>query len=327
MKMRAVVISQPGGVEVLSLSERTIAEPGPGQVLCQVAASALNRADLLQRRGHYPAPPGSPKDIPGLEFAGTVAAVGADVTRFKVGDQVMAIVGGGGMAERILVHESELLPVPKNLSLAEAAAIPEAFLTAYDALILQAGLGAGQILLIHAVASGVGTAAIELAQTIGATSIGTLRSRDKLDRCKALGLDHGIVVENGQFAEAVHGLTGGRGVDVIFDMVGGAYMPENFKVAATSARIHVIGTMGGPTAEIALPLLLTRRLTLSGSTLRSRPLEEKAILAQKARRLVPLFESGKLRPVIDEILPMDRIREAHERMESNKTFGKLVLTW
>ncbi len=327
MKSRAVVISQSGGPEVLTISERTVAEPGPGQVRIAVRASALNRADVLQRRGLYPAPAGCPADIPGLEYAGTVADVGAGVTRVSIGDRVMGIIGGGGMAEHVVVHEGEVMPAPAALSLEQAAAIPEAFLTAYDALVLQGGLRIGQSALIHAAASGVGTAAILLCRALGALPIGTVRSADKLERLRALGLEQALVVGDKTFAAPVLELTGKRGADVILDMAGASYLQENLKAVAIGGRIVVIGLMGGASGELNLGGLLARRVTLIGSVLRSRSLEEKALLAQHGRSLVPLFDRGILRPVVDEILPMERIQEAHRRMEENQTFGKLVLAW
>lgn len=320
---RAVVITAPGGPEVLSLVDRPLREPGPGELLVRVAAAGLNRADAIQRRGHYPAPPGSPADVPGLEYAGTVAAVGEGASTFRTGDRVMGIVGGGAMATHLLVHEREAIPVPNGLSLVEAAAIPEAFLTAWDALFLQAGLGLGETLLIHAVGSGVGTAAVQLAKQAGARTIGTSRSPEKLARCREFGLERGIVATEGRFATEVPG-----GAAVILDLVGAAYAEENVRALANQGRWVLVGLVGGAKAELPLGLLLGKRGTLIGTVLRSRPLEEKAALARRfAREIAPLFETGALRPVIDSVLPMADVAEAHRRLESNATFGKIVLAW
>ena len=326
---RAVRIKEPGGPEVLHIDRVPVDDPGAGQVLVEVAAAGLNRADLMQRRGLYPAPPGVPADVPGLEFAGRVAAVGDGVTSFTSGDAVMGIVGGGAMATHLLVHERELIRVPEGLALSHAAAIPEAFLTAYDALFAQADLAAGEHVLVHAVASGVGTAALQLARLAGARVIGTSRTEEKLDRCAELGLPHAVHVKGGKFAEPARELTGGHGVEVVLDLIGGAYLEENLAALAVRGRMVTLGLMGGREANFPMGALLRKRLTLHGSVLRSRPLEEKAALAQTfARRIAPLFgEGGALQPVVDEVMPMTEIAEAHARMEKNDTFGKLVLSW
>jgi NADPH2:quinone reductase len=328
---RAVRITTPGGPEVLTLGEIEVADPGPGQVLVEVAAAALNRADLLQRRGLYPAPEGVPADVPGLEYAGRIAARGPGAHRFEVGDPVMGIVGGGGMATYLVAHEREVIPTPPGLAPSEAAAIPEAFLTAYDALFLQAGLKAGETALVHAVASGVGTAATQLIRWAGARVLGTSRSQEKLERCAALGLDVGILVPRDApaFVDAVREATDGQGAEVILDLVGGPYVPENLRAVAVLGRIVLVGVVGGTSVEVPLFNLLRKRAILRGTVLRARPLEEKIALALDfARCVVPAFgEDGPLHPVIDEVLPMTAIAEAHARMEANRTFGKLVLTW
>lgn len=325
---RAVFIRGKGGVEVLDIAPFAPREPGPGELLVEVGAAALNRADVLQRKGFYPAPPGVPADIPGLEYAGTVVATGPGVLGFARGDRVMGIVGGGAMATHVIVHEREAIPVPEGMSLADAAAVPEVFLTAYDALFVQAGLRAGETVLLHAVGSGVGTAALQLALAAGARPIGTSRTAEKLERCRPLGLVDGVVVEEGKFAEKVKALTGGAGADVILDTVGAAYLGENVRAVASKGRVVVVGLLGGAKAELPLGLLLDRRARVIGTVLRSRPLEEKAALAREfARLVVPLFASGRLRPVVDAVLPMDEVREAHLRMEQNVTFGKVVLVW
>ncbi len=323
----AVRIREPGGPEVLEVvATHVVPDPGPGQVLIEVAASALNRADLLQRRGLYPAPPGSPPDVPGLEYAGTVAALGAGVTSVAVGDAVMGIVGGGGMARLVVAHEREVVPAPKGMSLTDAAAIPEAFMTAFDALFAQAELAAGERVLVHAVASGVGTAALQLAASAGARVAGTSRSPDKLARCAALAPFTPIEPEDGRFADAVKAAVGGA--DVVLDLVGAAYLSESLAAMAPRGRMIVVGLVGGLEAPLPLGVLLAKRLRVQGSVLRSRPLEEKAALAQRfAATVVPRFEAGALRPVVDDVLPMRDVAEAHARMERNATVGKLVLTW
>lgn len=335
---RAVVIRGPGGVDKLALDSRSVRDPGPGEVLVQVAACGLNRADILQRRGMYPAPAGVPADIPGLEYAGTVAAVGAGVTSVAAGQRVMGIVGGGAMATYLVARADELLPVPGSLTLEQAAAVPEVFMTAYDALALQAGVGLGTRVLIHAVASGVGTAAVQLVRVAGGISVGTSRTESKLARCAELGLapDHGVHVSAGSFARAVRDCLGAGapstgpagGIDVVLDLVGGSYLAENVQVLASRGRIVVVGLVGGIAGNLPLALLLGKRASVTGTVLRSRPHDEKAALARRfAHAVVPLFEDGRVRPVIDDILPMDDIAEAHRRMEDNATVGKLILRW
>lgn len=325
---RAVHIREPGDVSVLSIINVRVRDPGPGEVLVTVAAAGLNRADLVQRRGAYPAPEGYPQDIPGLEYAGTVLRVGEGVTSFAVGDRVMGITGGGAMCTLLVAHERELLPVPTNLTLTEAAAVPEAFLTAWDALFQQASVTLGETVLVHAVASGVGLAALQLAKASGATVIGTSRTAHKLERCASFGLNHGVVTADGRFEDEVLELTGQRGVDAVIDLVGGSYLEQNLKSLALRGRVVVVGLMGGRQASMPLGLLLSRRATVVGTVMRSRPLEEKAALARSfAAKALPLFESGALTPVVDDVLPMDSVREAHERMERSETFGKLVLAW
>jgi NADPH2:quinone reductase len=317
-----------GGVEVLYIGDLEVREPGPHEVLVEVAAAGLNRADTLQRRGLYPAPPGAPSDVPGLEYAGTVAAVGPGVTATRVGERVMGIVGGGGMATHLVVHERELVSVPRGLDLERAAAVPEVFFTAYDALFTQGALALGETVLVHAIGSGVGTAALQLGRTAGARVIGTSRTQDKLDRCRDLGLEESVLVEGGRFSGAVLERTAGLGAQLVLDVVGAAYLEENARALAVRGRMVMLGLMGGMAGSLPLALLLNKRLTVIGSVLRARPLEEKAALAQAfAARVVPLFEQGRLLPVVSEVLPMSEIAAAHERMEKNETFGKIVLRW
>ena len=324
---KAIRIREPGGPEVLEVGEIELAPPGPSEVLVEVAAAGLNRADCLQRRGFYPAPPGVPADVPGLEFAGVVESVGDSVSAWKPGDRVMGIVGGGSMATRLVTEGAELMAAPDELSLEEAAAIPEVFLTAYDAIIVQGGLEAGRSVLFHAVASGVGTAGIQLASVIGATSIGTSRTADKLPRCVDIGLNHAVLVEDGDFSEGVLAAAP-NGVDVILDTIGAAYLAQNVKVIGKKGRIIVIGLMGGVKGELALGTLLAKRASIHGSVLRSRSPEEKAELTKSfTDQMLGRFATEDLKPVIDDILPMTEIQAAHRRMEANETFGKLVLRW
>lgn len=328
--MRAIVITQPGGPEVLQVRDVPTPSPAPGQVRVRVRACAVNRADLLQRMGAYPAPPDAPADIPGLELAGEVDAVGAGVTELAVGDRVFGIVGGGAYAEAVVVHARTLARIPAGLGFVEAAAIPEAFLTAYDAMVLQVGLSAGETVLIHAVGSGVGTAAVQIAHAIGARAIGTARHEDKLAKASELGLVAGVVPEaNGghpRFADRVRAASGGRGVDVVLELVGGAYVTESLAALADRGRLVLVGLMAGAHADIDLGLVLRRRLRIFGTVLRSRPLEEKILAGQVLdRHLAPLVASGRLRAIVDRVLPLERAAEAHLAMAANEGFGKLVL--
>lgn len=326
--MRAVVITRPGGPEVLSLEDRPVPQPGPGEIRVRVHASALNRADLLQRLGSYPAPPGAPADIPGLEYAGEVDAVGEGAGLWAVGNRVMGIVGGGGHAEYVVVHEREGIRIPQNLSWEEAAAIPEVFLTAYDALFRQLDLTMGERLLILAVGSGVGTAALQLASAAGATVIGTSRTSAKLKQATEMGLEVGVDTSKEDLAEAVNQATYGSGVHAVLDLVGGKLLEASLRVVALRGRVVVVGTTGGSKVEVDLGLLLRRRIHLFGTVLRSRPLEEKIALAREfSNAVLPLISSGRIKPVIDSVFPFDAIRSAHERMEENASFGKIVLTW
>jgi NADPH2:quinone reductase len=318
----------PGGPEVLEVREVPTPEPGPGAVRVRVRAAGVNRADLLQRRGRYPAPGDAPQDVLGLEYAGVVDEVGAGATRFRPGDRVMGIVGGGAYAEAVVVPESHAIPIPDGLSFEEAAAIPEAFITAHDALFTLLGLQAGERLLVHAVGSGVGVAALQLAREAGVTVFGTARSPWKLDRARELGLDHGIRTEGEGFADEILERTGGAGVNAILDLVGGAYLVDNLRALAPKGRMAVVGLVSGSRAELDMGLLLRKRLTLIGTALRGRTAEEKAEATRAfADHALPLFASGRIRPVVDAAYPMDQAAEAHRRMESNLNFGKLVLSW
>jgi NADPH2:quinone reductase len=326
--MRAAVITRPGGPEVLAVEQRPDPEPGPAELLIRVRASALNRADLLQREGHYPAPAGSPPDIPGMEFAGEVAAVGASVAGWRPGDRVFGIVGGGANAELLVTDAACVARIPDGLSWTDAASIPEAFITAHDAMIVQAGLRAGEHVLIHAVGSGVGLAATQLARARRAVPYGTARTAEKIERARPYGLADGLTVGSDldAIATATELWTDGRGIDVTVDLAGGAYVPASIAAAALLGRIMLVGTVAGRSATIPVGVVLRKRLTLRGTVLRARSLDEKrAATAAFARDVVPLFPSGALRPTVDSVFALDRIREAHERLASNATFGKVVL--
>jgi len=326
--MKAVIITRPGGSDVLEIQDRPMPEPGTGQIRVRVRGSALNRADVLQRQGNYPVPPGYSAEIAGMEYVGEVDALGPGVSLWKRGDRVMGIIGGAAHAEFLCVHEREAMPVPAGMSWENAAAIPEAFLTAYDALFNRLALKTGETLLIHAVASGVGTAGVQIARTAGAKVIGTSRSAEKLERARSVGLDIGIDSSRGEWASAVEAAAGGQGVNAVMDLVGGNYLEGNLRVIALRGRIVVVGLTAGVIAPLNMGVLLRKRATLVGTTLRARPLEEKIALAREiSNRIVPLFEAGQLQPVIDSVFPFAEIRAAHNLMESNRTFGKIVLRW
>jgi putative PIG3 family NAD(P)H quinone oxidoreductase len=326
--MRAVVFDGKGGPEVIRLGDIPEPTPARGEVLVRVRAAALNRADLLQRRGLYPPPAGTRPDVPGLELAGEV--VRGDTSGWRPGDRVMAITSGEAMAELAVVHERMLLRIPEGLSFEQAAALPEAGITSHDALFTLGGLRPGWPVLVHAVGSGVSTIALQIAKVTGATVIGTSRTREKLDRARSLGMDHGIEVarEGPRFADEVRRLTAGCGCPLVLDFVGAAYAPENLAALAPLGRIVVIGTMAGSESAIDYRLLMQKRGTIVGTTLRMRAIDEKIAATQAfGRDVLPLVAAGRVRPVVDATLPAGHAREAHERMERNESFGKLVLTF
>jgi NADPH:quinone reductase len=324
--MRAIVIREPGGPEVLELRDVPTPTPQRGEARVRIRATAVNRADLIQRMGAYPAPPDSPRDIPGMELAGEVDAVGEGVSSVKVGDRVFGLAGGGTYAEQVVLPARTLVRLPEALSYVEGAAIPEAFITAYDAMVVQARLSPGETVLVHAAGSGVGTAAIQIARAVGAFSIGSARTAEKLNRTRPMGLGEGIVVEGGRFAEKVMAVTAGRGVDVVIDLVGGGYVAEDLACIAMRGRIVVVGLLAGTRAEVDLGLLMRKRVEMRGTMLRSRPLEEKIEAANVlARHLAPLFATRQLEPVIDRVLPLARASDAHAYVASNEGFGKVVL--
>ena len=323
--MRAIVITKPGGPDVLALVERPAPEPARGEVRVRVRATAVNRADLLQRMGGYAAPADSPADIPGLEIAGEVEVVGPGSERFAVGDRVFGLVGGGGYAESIVSHERALARIPDGMSFEDAAAVVEAFVTAHDAIVTQAQLRSGEPLLVQAVGSGVGTAAAQLGRALGAYVIGTARTPDKLDRARSLGMDIGICVEGRRFAEAVRAAQP-DGAAVILELVGGGYLAEDLRCVQTLGRIALVGLMAGAKTELDLGLVLRKRVRILGTVLRARPLEEK-IAAMRAfeTQVVPLLARGIVKPVVDCVMPLADVAKAHERMASNAGFGKIVL--
>jgi NADPH:quinone reductase len=324
--MRAVVITRPGPPEVLALRDVPRPDPGEHEIRVRVHATAVNRADLLQRVGGYPAPPGVPADIPGLEYAGVVDDAGSAVTRWRAGDRVMGLVGGGSYAEYVVTREAEAVAIPEQLTFEEAAAVPEAFITAHDALFTQMQLGSGETLLIHAVGSGVGTAALQLAKAAGAVVIGTQRSAWKLERARSLGLDVAIDSAVGDWTQRVRDATDGKGVHGVLDLVGGSFLPHNVQVLRTRGRILLVGLVAGSTCELDLRRVLQKRATITGTVLRARSHDEKAeVAARFASAVVPLLASAAVRPVIDEVLPLEQAARAHEMVGANRNFGKIVL--
>jgi len=325
--MKAIVITGVGGPEVLAIRDVPTPEPRGEQIRVRVRAFGLNRADLLQCRGVYPAPPGAPADIPGLEYVGEVDRLGPDVTApLKVGDRVFGIVGGGAQAEYVLTHERLAVTVPSRLEFAEAAAIPEAFITAHDAVLTQGRLAPGESVLIQAVGSGVGTAAVQIAHGMGCTVLGTSRTAAKLEQAKPLGLDHGIDSANADVGAAVRAATNGRGVDVVIDLIGGSVLANNLGALGQRGRLVLVGLLGGAGAPVDLSVVLRKRLTLIGTTLRARPLEEKIIATRLfASQVIPWLERGIIHPVIDSVFSFEQFRDAQARLESNQVFGKVIV--
>jgi NADPH:quinone reductase len=327
--MKAIIIASFGGVEGLEIRDVPDA-PAPtlDRVRVRVRAAGLNRADILQRLGRYPAPPGYPQEIPGIEFAGEVVEIGNDVRQWKAGDRVFGIIGGGGQAEYVTVPANHLAPIPSNLDWAQAAAIPEVFMTAHDALFTQCGLTIGDRVLIHAAGSGVGTAAVQLVRAAGGVAYGTSRTADKLEKAKAFGLTESFVAsgEPGKISEAVKQWTDGGGVEIVLDLVGAAYLKANLDSLGIRGRLIFVGTTSGSKAEMDYSITMSKRLRIMGTSLRTRSLEEKATATRLfAEQVVPLLASGVVQPVIDRVFSMKEVRAAHERIESNETFGKVVL--
>jgi len=326
--MQAVIYEGAGGPEVITIGEVPKPEVRPEHIRVRVHAAGVNRADLIQRRGQYPAPAGWPANIPGLEYAGEVEAVRPGVTRWKVGDRVMGLVGGGAQAEFVVVHQDEVLPIPARLSFTEAAAIPEAFLTAYDALVTRARLQTGERVLVHAVGSGVGTAATQIAKRLGATVLGTSRSGDKLARALVYGLDVGIDTGSMLFRDAV-----GDPVNIVLDVLGGPSFGDNLAILAPRGRLILLGFLAGSNTDVDLGPILRKRLEVIGTMMRTRSLEERIpLVSEFAIRMLPLFEArsdegASLRPVLERTYPMTQLADAHRVMEGNATFGKIVVEW
>ena len=325
--MRAAVITEPGGPDVLKVMEADDPVPGPEDVLVDVKASALNRADLLQREGSYPAPPGSPADIPGLEFAGVVLEAGERVIGMSKGDRVFGLLGGGGYASRTVTHHRMAVPIPDGWDFIQAAATPEVYFTAYDALFNRGNLQMGEKVLVHAAGSGVGTAAVQLAHHAGAFVFGTAGSAEKLAGAAKLGMDVGINYHDEDFAAVVKEHTGGTGVDVLIDFIGAPYWDQNIASMAVLGRLVEVGLMGGSRVEVDLGRLMGKRLQVTGTGLRGRSLEEKlALTAQFKRHVLPHLTSGSMKPIVDRTFPLEEVAEAHRYMETNANFGKIVLT-
>ena len=323
--MRAVVITEPGGPEVLQWEEVPDPEPGPGEVLIDVAAAGVNRADLLQRQGHYPPPPGA-SHYPGMEVSGRIVATGADVTGWQPGDEVCALMAGGGYAEKVAVPAGQVLPVPAGLSLVDAAALPETTCTVHSNLVQVGGLRAGETLLVHGGASGIGTTAIQLGKALGARVICTAGSPAKLERCRELGADVAISYRDEDFVEVVKDVTDGHGADVILDIMGASYLARNLAALATEGRLVIIGRQGGNRAELDLGLLQSKRASIHATTLRNQPVAEKsAIVAAVTDRVWPLVSAGTVTPVIHELVPMAEAAKAHRLLEEGGHTGKVLL--
>jgi putative PIG3 family NAD(P)H quinone oxidoreductase len=323
--MKAVTIRESGGPDVLELTEVDDVAPGPGEVLVQVAASAVNRADIMQRQGHYPPPPGAP-DWPGLECSGTVAALGDGVQGWHVGDRVCALLSGGGYAERVVVPAGQLLPVPEGIDLVEAAALPEVVCTVWSNVFMAAGLRPGEVLLVHGGSSGIGTMAIQLARQVGARVAVTAGTAAKLEACRTLGADIAVNYSEQDFVAEVKGATDGHGADVVLDNMGAKYLARNLDVLATGGRLVVIGLQGGTRAELDLGAMLRKRAAIVAATLRARPAEEKAAIVASVREHVwPLIADGLVKPVVHARVPLAQAAEAHRLVESSEHIGKVLL--
>jgi putative PIG3 family NAD(P)H quinone oxidoreductase len=324
--VRAVVLREHGGPEVLVITDSADPAPAPEEVLVRVLATALNRADLLQRMGMYPNPFPADDEIPGLEFAGEVIGCGPRVTMWRPGDRVMGIVSGGAYAEKLVIHERQAMAVPDGMTWTDAAAIPEVFITAWDALVVQGGLTPGRWAMVHAGASGVGTAAIQICRAIGARVIVTC-SAGKVQACRDLGADAVVDYGSQDFVAEALSVTGGAGVDVILDVIGGEYVEKNVAALAVKGRIIQVGVMAGKPLPFNVGLLLGKRATITGTVLRARPTEEKIAISRRfAAEMLPLFSTGAMRPVVDSVHPFVDIAAAHVRMASNANVGKIVVS-
>mgnify|MGYP006167280503 FL=1 len=325
--MQAVVLNGHGGVEVLELKTVPMPQPEAGEIRVRISTSGINRADLLQRIGRYPVPAGWPEDILGMECSGVVDALGPGVDQWKIGDPVMGILGGGGYAQYVTTDASCVVPIPQNLGLKEAGAIPEVFMTAFDAVVLQMSLAPKETLLIHAVGSGVGTAALQIGKVMEVKTIGTSRSMHKLDKAKAYGLDHAILADD-KWSGAVLDVTDGYGADVILDLVGGPYLAGNQKAIAHKGRHVVVGVPGGVSGTIDLRAMMGKRVTLRGTVLRARSLQEKVELTESFEKdILPFLEQGSISPVVEKIFSPNEVGTAHNMMAANENFGKLLIDW
>ncbi|MBU6464306.1 MAG: NAD(P)H-quinone oxidoreductase [Bradyrhizobium sp.] len=325
VQMTVIGISKPGGPEVLVPETRAVPAPGPDEILIKVAAAGVNRPDVAQRSGSYP-PPSGASDLPGLEVAGEVVAIGDDARKHKVGDKVMSLVAGGGYAQYCIAQDAQAMAVPSSLSIEEAGAIPETLMTVWHNVFERGGLKAGETLLIHGGSSGIGTMAIQLAKAFGAKVIVTVGSRDKAEACKKLGADHAINYKTQDFVAEVKTATGGKGCEVILDMVGGDYVERNYDAAAVDGRIVQIALLGGAKATIALAKLMVKRLHHTGSTLRPRSNADKAaMVAAVETKVMPLLREGRVKPLMDSSFPLEKAADAHRRMESSEHIGKIVL--
>jgi putative PIG3 family NAD(P)H quinone oxidoreductase len=323
--VKAITMTEPGGPDVLTWSEVPDVSPGPGEVLVDVAASAVNRADLLQREGNYAPPPGASPYL-GLEASGRIVALGPDVEGWTVGDEVTALLSGGGYAERVAVPAGQVLPVPSGVGLVSAAALPEVVSTVWSNVFMLAGLRPGETLLIHGGTSGIGTMAIQLAKAVGARVFVTVGSPEKAEAARALGADLAINYKEEDFVAAVREATDGRGVDVILDNMGAKYLPRNIDALAPNGRLVVIGLQGGSRGELDLAKLMAKRAAVLATTLRGRPADEKAAIVSSVREHVwPLIESGQVKPVVDRVLPMSEAAEAHRVVQDSKHIGKVLL--
>jgi putative PIG3 family NAD(P)H quinone oxidoreductase len=324
--MRAVIATEPGGPEVLTVSEVEDPTPGPGEVVIDVVATAVNRADTLQRQGHYPPPPGA-SDVIGLECSGTVSAVGADVERWAAGDRVCALLAGGGYAEKVAVPAGQVMPVPDGIDLATAGALPEVACTVWSNVFMVAGLQADETLLVHGGAGGIGTMAIQLAHALGARVVATAGSAEKLELCRSLGADVTVNYREQDFVAEIRAATDGRGADVILDNMGASYLGRNVEALATEGRLVIIGMQGGSKGELDIGKLLRKRGAVVATSLRARPLEEKAaICAAVVEHVWPLVADGSIRPVVHTALPLEQAAQAHRLMEESGHVGKIVLT-
>lgn len=324
--MRVIEITKPGGPEVLEIREVPDPKAGEGEVVIKTAATALNRADIMQRQGNYPPPPGASL-YPGLEVSGTIESVGPGVSKWKVGDQVCALLGGGGYAEKVNVPEGQVFPIPKGVSLRDAAAIPEVASTVWSTVFMTVHLQPGESLLIHGGGSGIGSFAIQLAKAKGAKVFVTAGSDEKLKKCLELGADVAINYKTEDFVARVKEETGGKGVDVILDVVGAPYLNSNLEALALDGRIFIIGLQGGAKGEINLGLLMAKRATIAAAGLRSRPTKDKAAIVQEVVKNVwPEIEAGKVKVIVEDVLPLERADDAHRVLEHGTHFGKVILT-